>query len=81
MVVGGWNDANNDVELIDLSDENRSCAKPVDYPGAEYSAVGAFLNNEAIFCSGYPYTTECYTYNQDNRTWTKATFELNRGKC
>ena len=50
MIVGGtptW--AYNDVELIDLSGQNRQCQKPSNFPGARYGSVGAFIRDKVRF--------------------------------
>ena len=59
------------MELIDLSGQGRTCQKPEDFPGAEYGSVGAYFQERALVCGGYPYTSECYYYNT-NGTWTQG---------
>lgn len=55
MVVGGFNEPANDavrkVEIINLSDQDLTCLQP-DYPTADYSSVGTFINDKAFVCGG-----------------------------
>ena len=80
MVVGGFSYPQNvdyDVELIDLSGQERTCRKPDDYPGAEKGSIGAYVQDRALVCGGYfydgapNYNSECYYYNT-NGTWTQG---------
>ena len=75
MVVGGNNfpthSAYFDVELIDLSGQERTCRKPANYPGAAYGSVGAYFKDKAFVCGGYHDISDCYYYNP-NGTWTQG---------
>ena len=66
LVSGSPSAAMNDVELVDLSGQERICRKPQDFLGATESAVGAFVQGKAIVCGGYSYTNDCYFYNPGN---------------
>ena len=77
MVVGGHpTQANNDVELIDLSGQDRTCRKPENYPYAEEGSLGAYFEGKAIICGGhnYPatYVPDCYYYNPEIGNWNKT---------
>ena len=73
MVVGGNEAVSNfDVEMIDISDKNRTCAKPFDYPGAAFATVGGFVGGKVLFCGGDGSVTACFQYNQNDLTWTQA---------
>ena len=77
MVVAGQpTNANSQVELIDMTDQGRTCIKPVPYPGAKYGSEGAFFQNKTIVCGGSPYTPDCYKYLPEQKTWEK-TISLN----
>ena len=56
MVVGGRNgSANFDVEIIDLSGNMRSCAKPPNSPSpATQGMAGAYFKGYPTVCGGYP---------------------------
>ena len=76
MVVGGASlndEAYSDVELIDLSDEMKVCKKPPKYPGANFGSVGAYVNQKAIICGGFPFTADCYAYEPSQNDWIKTT--------
>ena len=71
MVVGGT-PAIHDVELIDLTSQNRSCRKPDDFPGATIGMVGNYLKDQAIVCGGYispTYTADCFNYDPETGSW------------
>ena len=75
MVVSGFPDSvNNDVELIDLTDQGRTCRKPSPYPaGSSLRApMGTYIHNVAIVCGGSPYTDKCHVYNPQNGTWIES---------
>ena len=80
MVVGGYPpEADNDVELIDLSGQGRICRKPSIYPGAQRDSVGVFIQYETVVCGGYfstadAYSAECYIYNPTDGGWTQTSF-------
>ena len=79
MVVGGSpSDASYDVELIDLTGQERSCTKPNNFP-VLYASVGTYLDNGAIVCGGNEIPL-CSNYSQANPNWSKvsATIELRR---
>ena len=82
MVVGGYSYPNNiasfDVELIDLTEQGRTCRKADNFPGAERGSMGAYFDNKALVCGGYSYYDDrnncysaCYYYNT-NGTWTQG---------
>ena len=83
MVIGGLpEEANYDVELIDMTDNMRNCTKPSNYPGSQDSSFGTFLDGQVIVCGGYPATSACYTYIPDNLTWIESsTMNINREKA
>ena len=43
----------------------------MDYPGASDGSVGAYINNRALVCGGYPAKKDCYYYDSDG-TWTQG---------
>ena len=71
MVVGGApTAANSDVELIDLSGQQRSCSKPANYPSSiDWGSVGVFFDGSPLVCGGNHdvdiYTNLCYSYNHE----------------
>ena len=77
MVVGGDNydgTAYNDVELLDLTEKNRTCRKPSNFPLTRYGAVGAYVENAAaVACGGFPITSGCSKFNPELGTWDPAT--------
>ena len=83
MVVGGdtswsW----NDVEMVDLTGQDRQCRKPEDFPGAYYGSVGAYVQGQAIVCGGYTdpssYSSDCYSYNPGNGAWTEISSMISK---
>ena len=72
MVVGGMH-AFNDVELIDLSGQGRTCRKPDDFPEAAWGSVGEYFQDRPLVCGGFKgdLLSECYYYNS-NGTWTQG---------
>ena len=74
MVVGGHPDpAHYDVELIDMTNQGRTCRKPDNYPGSERGAVGAYIGGRVKVCGGYVETSACYDYNPEDGTWIPTT--------
>ena len=78
MVVGGIPESvSQRVELIDLTDQNRRCKTPQNYPLAVEGPVGAFFDNSVIVCGGgsnATYTSSaCYKYNPENASWSYMT--------
>ena len=73
MVVGG-NNAENDVELIDLTGQGRTCRKPDNYPGAARGSVGSYLgDNDTYVCGGeYPNVDTCFNYDPEDGSWTPS---------
>ena len=62
MVVGGYpSSAYQDVELIDLSGQDRTCTKPPDFLGSEYGSKGTYIGNGVIVCGGN-LNSRCYYY-------------------
>ena len=78
MIVGGYpSPAYNDVELIDLSGQKRTCAKPNDVPSIFYGSVGTYIDaiQTAKVCGGYVQagvTDNCYNYVPESREWLPA---------
>ena len=64
MVVGGRDDpAHFDVEVIDLSGNMRSCAKPADSPQPGYGGMtGAYFKGFPTVCGGYSHVADCNQY-------------------
>ena len=53
FVVGGFpSSAYNKVEVVDLSDEIRTCPDIADYPGATDGSVGTVMQDQAMACGG-----------------------------
>ena len=72
MVVGGYpSSVGYDVELIDLTGQQRTCRKPDDFPGGSKGSVGTYLQDRALVCGGCCYSSECYYYHA-NGTWTQG---------
>ena len=85
-MVGGFFDNEFDVEIVDLSNQNRTCPKPSNYP-VEMGSVGTFINNEILICGGGKYcgestvTFDCYTYDVDNDSWNATIPMFERRSC
>ena len=65
MVVGGDN-AERQVQVINLSGDGKTCTTPDLYPN-EKGTTGAFINGKAMVCGGVIATSptdECYSYNK-----------------
>ena len=53
MLIGGG-EAVNDVELVDLSGQLRTCDKPSNVPvNMDWGQEGAFFDGQAIVCGGF----------------------------
>ena len=73
LVVGGYpTSAYNDVEILDISGQGRSCRKADDYPGTTYGSSGAFFEDKAIICGGTGYTDECYNFDPTTGSWIRS---------
>ena len=88
MVVGGVPDsASSNVELIDMSGQNRDCKVPNDYPLRIKGPVGAFVNDKAIVCGGFPLynsrvaVPDCFEYNAVNATWSRTTSMIHKRRA
>ena len=64
MVVGGY-PAENEAEIVDLSETNVNCPTIPNFPGASYGSVGTFINGRALVCGGESSSDSCYSYNQE----------------
>ena len=65
MVVGGIpSSSNNDVEVINLSGDGRTCDKPANNP-VKKQAVGTFFDGYPLVCGGVKSKSsdKCYKYN------------------
>ena len=72
MVVGGDIGVSylDDVEIVSLNGTT-NCMKPSDYPTESRGMVATFVNGMALVCGGFPYTSDCFTYDFDNGNWTR----------
>ena len=72
MVVGGEG-AEKDVEIVDLSGENRRCRKPKNY-NIDSGSTGIFFNGHASVCGGNsPRRNVCYKYDAEvSHAWYKS---------
>ena len=61
FVVGG-NDANKDVEIINLRGSGITCEKPANCLHNSYDQ-GMFFDGHSVVCSGAGALTKCYEYN------------------
>ena len=70
MIIGGTDsndDYNSDAQIVNLSNETRTCNNFPDYPIAMSYATGAIVQGQPIVCGGlsYPnYYSECYKYSK-----------------
>jgi len=65
------NDETAQMEVIDESGSTKICNSKSKYPLKVGDATGVFTDNYIIVCGGYPTTTACYTYADDQQGWTK----------
>ena len=63
MIVTG-RPTDGDCELIDISGQNLNCPSITDF-SADEAPVGIFIGNKSLVCGGYPYTSNCYSYNMN----------------
>ena len=97
MVFGGYNDHTNpvhmvhqDVEVINLSGDGKTCTKPPDYDMFR-GTTGAYFNGYATMCGGcsldgttcmgtnpYTRTLDCFKYEPDSNSWSVAFQTLER---
>ena len=63
MVVGGNPTGQGDVEIINLSDDGKSCTKPPNLV-SEYGGTGAYFEGFPLVCGGHiaGVTDKCYKY-------------------
>ena len=64
MVVGydETDDSNHDVEIVDLTGQNKTCRKPANYYN-RCASNGIFFNGKAMVCGGeYPVTNKCFEF-------------------
>lgn len=65
MVIGGSNqEAQANVEVVDLSGEGQTCSRPADAP-VQRAATGAYLNGGPTICGGKSDNLihdQCYRY-------------------
>ena len=53
LIVGGWgNGYKSDAQIVDLSNQTRSCNNFPDYPIAMQHATGAIVSKQPIVCGG-----------------------------
>ena len=77
MLVGGDSpDVEFDVEIIDLTNENRVCQKPINCPLFTRSS-GIYKGDKPIICGGYGNVSPqdgqfCYNYNRDQNIWEQS---------
>ena len=77
MVIGGFSSSYiKQVELIDLTNQNRTCRPPADIP-EPYGLGGmiaTYINGQVIACGGINGNadSECYEYNYILNTWSNA---------
>ena len=66
MVVSGWStETAHDVEVINLSGDGKTCAKPQDIPSS-FGSSGMYFKGYPMVCGGVDVVTgwdsECYQY-------------------
>ena len=67
MIVGGYDsDDYSDAQIVDLSNQTRSCNNFQDYPIAMEGATGAIVLGQPIVCGGWSGSahSECYKYSK-----------------
>ena len=80
MIVGGG--YKSDAQIVDLSNQTRSCNNFQDYPIAMSSATGAIVSGQPIVCGGYEdteqenYYSECYKYSKGTSSINDVLFFL-----
>ena len=65
MIIGGFDnsDAVSDVEIIDLSGQNKTCRKPANFP-IKGASNGLYFDGNVLVCGGGdPNTNKCFKYN------------------
>ena len=68
MVVGGFG-AQRDVEIVDLSEEGKTCRKPPKI-SLSHSSIGTFFNGQASVCGGSLSETDlCLQYDSKVRNF------------
>ena len=81
LIVGGKDSEYvtvfNDAQMVDLSNQTRSCNNLAEYPIAISSATGAFVHGHPVICGGRlergSYYSECYRHNKASDSWTFLT--------
>ena len=70
----------SDVQIVDLSQQTRSCPNLTKYPIAMNAATGAIVSGHPMICGGInPYKgsfaihSECYQHSKASNTWTLLT--------
>ena len=69
LIVGGYDSDLNDhsdAQIVDLSNQTRSCNNFPDYPIAMRYATGAIVSGQPIVCGGWSGSahSECYKYSK-----------------
>ena len=81
MIIGGEEDSDenpyNGTQIVNLSNQTRSCNNLAEYPIAVFSATGAFVSSHLIICGGKSARTsrhsECYHHSKASNSWNFLT--------
>ena len=73
LVTGGNSDSNYDVEVINLANDGKTCAKPPNYPNRQ-AHVGMYFDGYPMACGGYITGSniprnDCYKYDVQVRDY------------
>jgi len=61
VVLGGLSDDYlQDVAIVNLSNDGKTCTPLPDYPVAAYELAATFYDGKLVSCSGYPLTGRCF---------------------
>ena len=74
VLVTGYpkNDETAQMEVMDESGSTKICKNPKSkYPLQVIDATGVYTEGRMIVCGGYPETSACYYYKDDQQGWTK----------
>ncbi|CAM6054615.1 unnamed protein product [Sphagnum tenellum] len=77
FLVGGFG-ARAEVEIVDLSETNRTCPTAADYPPPIITgSFGTFIGGKLLVCGGEDAnylirTNECFTYEPETDEWLRA---------
>ena len=66
MIIGGYpQEAEGDVEIVDLSRIEQTCQKPSNYPKKRGMAATYFPeSNKIMSCGGLDLQSDCYSFNK-----------------